>query len=77
MADELVQGRRETNEIIPRVSHEIIRVTPNYADIPISDAITSNVTQSVTLTTDNYVYLPDPTTVISGISHALTIVNDV
>lgn len=77
MADELIQGRRETNSVIPAISHTIIRETDNYADIPISDAITSNVTQSVTLTTDNYVYLPDPTTVISGISHALTIVNDV
>lgn len=77
MPDEHIQGRRETNDVIPRVSHEIIRVTTNYANIPISDAIMSNVAQSIILTTDNYVYLPDPTTVISGISHAVTIVNDV
>jgi len=77
MPDELVQGRRETNEVIPAISHTIIRVSDNYADIPISDAIMSNITQSLTITSDNYVYLPDPTTVISGISHAVTIVNDV
>jgi len=77
MPDELIQGRRETNDVIPRVSHEIIRVTTNYANIPISDPIMSNITQSLTITSDNYVYLPDPTTVISGISHAVTIVNDV
>lgn len=77
MPDELVQGRRETNEVIPLVSHEIIRVSDNYADIPISDAIMANVTHTLTITSDNYVYLPDPTSVISGISHALTIVNDV
>lgn len=77
MPDELIQGRRETNDPIPLISHAIIRETDNYADIPISDAIMSNITHSLTITSDNYVYLPDPTSVIPGISHALTIVNDV
>lgn len=77
MPDELIQGRRETNEIIPAISHTVIRVTNNHVDIPLSDPIMANITQSLTIESNNHVYLPGPTTIVSGISHEITIINDV
>lgn len=76
MTDELVQGRRGTDEILPAVTHTIIRETTNYADLPVSDPIMSAITCGIILTSNNYVDLTD-TTAIPNITHALTIVNDV
>jgi len=77
MTDELIQGRRETNEILPAISHSLIRITPNYADIPLYDHVIPLISNALILTTGNYADIPLSDTIISAISQAVTIINDV